>query len=547
MPAAPSRTPAYAALAAHFDTIGPQHLRDLFADDPRRVERCVLTVDGLRYDYSRQRVTPETVKRLAALARERGVDDFRRRLFAGEPLNSTEGRAVLHMALRDPDGSLTPPERAAEARAERARMRALVERIHGGAWRGFTGQRITDVVNLGIGGSDLGPAMVVQALTPDHRPGLRAHFVSNVDGAQLHQTLAHLRPDSTLFIVASKSFSTEETLQNARSARAWLVKAMGDEAAVARHFVALSTHVEAVKAFGIDPDNILRFWDWVGGRFSLWSAIGLSIALATSMETFDALCAGAHAMDRHALEAPFEANIPALMALIGWWYTEFFGFGAHGVLPYDQNLARLPAYLQQAEMESNGKRVRRDGSAVDGMTCPIVFGEPGTNGQHAFYQLLHQGTHIVPVDLLVAAEARHPLDAHHRLLLANCFAQAEALAMGRSADEVRAQMAATGMAADEIERLVPHRTFPGNRPSATLMYARLDAFTLGRIIAAYEHKIAFQGALWGVNSFDQWGVELGKVLARGIAPDLAPGAGAIGARDPATAAAIAAARALGAR
>lgn len=534
--------PAYAALVAHHADMGPRHLRDLFADDARRVERCTLAVDGLRYDYSRHRVTPETVKLLAALARSRGVEAFRDAMFAGEPVNLTEGRAVLHMALRDADGGLTPPAQAAEARAERARMAKLVERIHSGAWRGYTGQRITDVVNLGIGGSDLGPAMVVQALAPDLRPGLRAHFVSNVDGAHLHQTLTHLRPDATLFIVASKSFTTQETLQNARSARRWLVDAMGDEAAVAKHFVALSTNTEAVAAFGIDPAHTLRFWDWVGGRFSLWSAIGLSIALATSMQTFDALCAGAHAMDRHFAEAPLEANLPALMALIGWWYTEFFGFGAQAVLPYDQNLARLPAYLQQAEMESNGKRIRRDGRPVDGMTCPIIFGEPGTNGQHAFYQLLHQGTHVVPADFLIAAEPRHPYDDHHRLLLANGFAQAEALAMGRTEAEVRRQMASDGVAPDVIDAIAPHRSFPGNRPSATLLYRRLDAFTLGRLIAAYEHKIAVQGALWGINSFDQWGVELGKLLARGIAPDLAPGADAITARDPATAAAIAAAR-----
>ncbi len=534
---------AHAALLKHFAAIGPRHLRDLFADDPKRAERCVVRLGDLRYDYSRHRVTPETVKRLAALARARGVEAFRDALFAGEPINLTEGRAVLHMALRDPDGALTPPAAAAEARAERAKMAALVERVHTGDWRGHTGRVITDVVNIGIGGSDLGPAMVVQALTPDHRLGLRAHFVSNVDGAHLHQTLARLEPDTTLFIVASKSFTTQETLRNAHTARRWLVEAMGAEAAVARHFVALSTNIDAVKAFGVDPANTLRFWDWVGGRFSLWSSIGLSIALATSMETFDRLCAGAHAMDRHFVEAPLEANIPALMALIGWWYVELFGFAAHAVLPYDQNLARLPAYLQQAEMESNGKRVRRDGAPIEGMTCPVLFGEPGTNGQHAFYQLLHQGTHVVPADFLIAAEARHPLDDHHRLLLANCFAQAEALAMGRTEGEVRAQMASDGIAPDDIDRLAPHRTFPGNRPSATFLYRRLDAFTLGSIIAAYEHKIAVQGALWGVNSFDQWGVELGKVLAKGIAPDLEPGA-LVTAADPATAATIRAARAL---
>lgn len=538
-----AETPEYAALRAHYADLDKRHLRDLFAADPKRATRCVARLDDLRYDYSRHRVTPETIRLLAALARARGVESRRAAMFAGEPINHTEGRAVLHTALRDPDAALTPPEAAGLANAQRAEMAALVGRIHSGDWKGHTGARITDVVNLGIGGSDLGPAMVTAALAPDHRSDLRVHFVSNVDGAHLHDTLAPLAPERTLFIVASKSFTTQETLTNAHSARRWLLDALHDARAVARHFVALSTNLEAVEAFGIDPRNTLAFWDWVGGRFSLCSVIGLSVALATSMQTFNALCAGAHAVDRHFAEAPLEENIPALMALIGWWYTEFFGFGAHAVLPYDQRLARLPAYLQQAEMESNGKRTARDGTPVQSPTAPILFGEPGTNGQHAFYQLLHQGTHVVPADFLVAAEPRHPLDGHHRLLIANCLAQSEALARGRTADEVRIALAAEGLAPDAIERLTPHRTFPGNRPSATLVYRTLDADTLGRIIALYEHKIFVQGVMWDVNSFDQWGVELGKVLARGIAPDLEDGA-EITAADPATAEAIRAIRAL---
>lgn len=528
----PDELPEYAALARHHAEIGARHLRDLYADDPDRAEQMAVWLDDLRFDYARHRVTGETVKLLAAFARARGVEDARAAMLRGDAINSTEGRAVLHTALRDPDGVLGGLDDAARAEVaeERARMAAFVERVQQGEWLGHDGQSISDVVNLGIGGSDLGPAMVTEALAPDRR-GPAVHFVSNVDGAHLHRTLHRLDPARTLFVVASKSFTTQETLTNARSARRWLLASGAGPRAVAKHFVALSTNEEGVRAFGIDPANMFRFWDWVGGRFSLWSVIGLPIALATSMQTFDELCAGAHAVDVHFRDAPLEENIPALMALLSWWYTEFFGVKAHAVLPYDQLLARLPAYLQQAEMESNGKRVTRDGAPVAGATCPVIFGEPGTNGQHAFYQLLHQGTQIIPADFLVAAEARHPLDHHHRLLLANCFAQAEALARGRTADEVRAGLGKEG------EALVAHRTFPGNRPSSLFLYRRLDAATLGKLIALYEHKIFVQGVLWGVNSFDQWGVELGKVLAKAIAPSLEPDA-AVTVDDPSTAVAI---------
>lgn len=529
----PDQLPEYDALARHHAEIGERHLRSLYADDPGRAERFAVWLDDLRFDFARHRVTAETVELLVAFANARGVEAARAGLFGGAHVNSTEDRAVLHMALRDPDGKLTGLDAAARAEVaeERARMARFVARIHEHDWKGHTGAPIRDVVNLGIGGSDLGPAMVTEALTPDQRADVRVHFVSNVDGAHLHHTLARLDPASTLFVVASKSFTTEETLTNARSARRWLLASGAGPRAVAKHFVALSTNEAGVKAFGIDPANMFRFWDWVGGRFSLWSVIGLPIALATSMATFDALCEGAHAADRHFVEAPLGENIPALMALLGWWYGEFFGVRAHAVLPYDQLLARLPAYLQQAEMESNGKRVTRDGEPVGGPTCPVIFGEPGTNGQHAFYQLLHQGTQLIPADFLVAAEARHPLDHHHRLLLANCFAQAEALARGRTADEVRAKLG------EGDAGLVAHRTFPGNRPSSVFLYRRLDAQALGRLVALYEHKIFVQGVLWGVNSFDQWGVELGKVLARAIAPSLEPDA-AVTVEDPSTRVAI---------
>ncbi|MCC2665215.1 MAG: glucose-6-phosphate isomerase, partial [Geminicoccaceae bacterium] len=390
-----------------------------------------------------------------------------------------------------------------------------------GAWRGHAGQTITDVVNLGIGGSDLGPLMVCEALRPYQRSDLRPHFVSNVDGAHLVHTLEGLDPGRTLFVVASKTFTTQETMTNAASARAWLVERLGDERAVGRHFVAVSTNAQAVAAFGIDPANMFVFWDWVGGRYSLWSAIGLPIALAVGFERFEELLAGGHAMDEHFRSAPLERNLPVILALLGVWYRNFLGAESHAVLPYDQHLHRLPAYLQQADMESNGKSVRRDGIPVDYATGPIIWGEPGTNGQHAFYQLVHQGTALIPADFLAAAESLTPLGDHHDKLLANFFAQPEALAFGKTALQAQAELERERLTGAALAALLPHKVFPGNRPSNAILYRRLDPATLGRLIALYEHKIFIQGVLWNINSFDQWGVELGKQLAKAILPELA--------------------------
>jgi glucose-6-phosphate isomerase len=402
-----------------------------------------------------------------------------------------------------------------------ARMADFSERVRGGAWRGHTGATITDVVNIGIGGSDLGPLMVCEALKPYQGPGLRPHFVSNVDGAHLVHTLAGLDPARTLVIVASKTFTTQETMTNAASARAWLVERLGDQGAVAKHFVAVSTNAKEVAEFGIDIANMFEFWDWVGGRYSLWSAIGLPIALAVGFARFEELLAGAHAMDEHFRSAPLERNLPVILGLLGLWYRDFMGASSHAVLPYDQHLHRLPAYLQQADMESNGKSVQRDGQPVDYDTGPIIWGEPGTNGQHAFYQLLHQGTALIPADFLAAAESLAPLGDHHVKLLANFFAQPEALAFGKTEDQVRAELEREGLRGEALEALLPHKVFPGNRPSNAVLYRRLDPATLGRLIALYEHKIFTQGVLWNINSFDQWGVELGKQLAKVILPELA--------------------------
>ena len=509
-------------LELHRDRIATVPVRQHFADDSTRFERFSIRVDDLLADYSKQRVTTETMSLLAELARATGVEAARDRMFAGEAINTTEGRAVLHTALRRTapgpllvDGRDVMPDVA----AARAHLTSFAADVRAGVWTGATGQRITDVVNLGIGGSDLGPAMVVDALTPFGREGPRMHFVSNVDGAHLDETLRSVPAATTLFIIASKTFTTQETMANARSARAWLVAALG-EAAVGRHFVAVSTNAAAVAAFGIAASNVFGFWDWVGGRYSLWSSIGLPIALAIGADGFDALLAGADDMDRHFQTAPIAANLPMVLGLLGIWNTNFLGADTHAVLPYDQYLRRLPAFLQQLDMESNGKGVTRDGAPVDVATGPIVWGEPGTNGQHAFYQLLHQGPRLISADFLAAAEPAHGLPAHHPLLLANFFAQTEALMRGKTLDEARAELAAAGLAPDEVARLAPHKVFPGSRPTTSLLYQRLDPRTLGRLLALYEHKVFVMGAVWGINSFDQWGVELGKVLANRILPEL---------------------------
>ena len=513
---------AWKQLERHRDDMQDMHLRVLFADDPGRFARFSLALDDLLVDYSKQRVTAETMRLLLELAQATGVEALRDRMFAGDPINHTEGRAVLHVALRRQspgpvmvDGRDVMPD----VRAALAHLRIFAGAVRGGVWTGATGARITDVVNIGIGGSDLGPAMVVEALTAYGRNGPRMHFVSNVDGAQLDDTLRLVPAASTLFVVASKTFTTQETMTNARSARAWLVAALGD-AAVAHHFVAVSTNAAEVARFGIAPANMFVFWDWVGGRYSLWSSIGLPIALAIGAEGFDALLAGACDMDEHFRTTPLASNLPVVLGLVGIWNTNFLGAETHAVLPYDQHLRRLPAFLQQLDMESNGKRVNVHGEPVDVPTGPIVWGEPGTNGQHAFYQLLHQSPRPVSSDFLAAAEPAHGLAEHHEQLLANYFAQTEALMRGKTEMEARAELEAQGQTPADVARLAPHKVFPGNRPTTSVLYRRLDPRTLGRLLALYEHKVFVMGAVWGINSFDQWGVELGKVLATRIRPEL---------------------------
>ena len=510
--------PAWQHLEAHRDVIRGGHLREWFTRDPQRFPRLSIRFEDLLVDYSKHLVTDETLELLRQLARDRQVEALRDRMFAGERINFTEDRAVLHIALRNRSGraiNVDGQNVMPDVNGALEHIREFSERVRSGAATGHSGLRLTDVVNIGIGGSDLGPAMVTQALTPYTHDGPRMHFVSNVDGAHLSETLRALHPATTLFIVASKTFTTEETMMNARSAREWFMADAKSDAAVSKHFVAVSTNADEVRRFGIDTANMFVFWDWVGGRYSLWSSIGLPIAIAAGYGRFEQLLEGAHRMDEHFRTAPLEQNIPMTLGLLGVWYSDFLGAETLAVLPYDQYLQRLPAYLQQLDMESNGKRVDRDGDVVDVATGPVVWGEPGTNGQHAFYQLIHQGTRLIPCDFLVAAEAHHTLAGHHETLLANCFAQSEALAFGRP------------------EADTPHRVFPGNRPSTTMVYRRLGPKTLGMLIAMYEHKVFVQGAIWGINSFDQWGVELGKQLARVIRPEI-EAKGAIASHDAST-------------
>lgn len=539
-----SNSPTWAALAAHRAEAGDAHMRDLFAADPARFERFSLRAAGLFLDYSKNRIDRRSLELLTALARERGLEASRAAMFAGRRINTTEDRAVLHVALRN--RSDTPIEVDGQdvmpaVRDVLARIGDFSDKVRSGEWTGYTGEAITDIVNIGIGGSDLGPAMVCQALAACGHPRLTMHFVSNIDGDHLAGVLARVRPERTLFVIASKTFTTIETMTNAASARAWFLAGGAKEADIARHFVAVSTNAERVAEFGIDPANMFGFWDWVGGRYSLWSAVGLPIALYVGRDNFEALLDGAHAMDRHFAEAPLEANMPVILGLLGVWYRGFFGSASVSVAPYAQALARLPAYLQQLEMESNGKSVTRDGQPVDTPTCPVIWGEPGTNGQHAFFQLLHQGTDLIPVDFIAPLTASHSLAGHHRLLLANCIAQSKALMVGKTADEVRAELAAGGLSGDALEALVPHRVFPGNRPSNTVLLPDLSPRSLGALIALYEHKVFVQSVIWGINAFDQWGVELGKQIASRIAAELA--GGEPGAHDGSTQGLIAAARA----
>ncbi|MCG2578484.1 glucose-6-phosphate isomerase [Dechloromonas sp. XY25] len=501
-----THTPAWQALAAHAEALRLQHLRDLFATNGQRFERFSLKHNGLLLDYSKQRVTGETMALLRDLAATADFSGWRRRMVEGEAINHTEGRAVRHMDLRA--GDAAPPE----VKGVLQRMAEFCEQIHSGSWRGFSGERITDVVNLGIGGSDLGPRMAVHALAAWQQPDLRVHFVSNLDSADLASRLTRLNPRSTLFIVASKTFTTLETMANARTARNWILAAANDDKAIARHFVAASSNLAATAEFGIAAKNVFEFWDWVGGRFSLWSAIGLPIALAVGYRHFERLLAGAHDMDEHFINAPADGNLPLTLSLIALWNTNFLEAHSQGVFPYSHSLALLPAHLQQLEMESNGKRANRDGLAIDYPTNPILWGAAGTNGQHSFFQLLHQGGALVASDFIALGQSDFPLPGHHSGLLASCLAQSSALAFGQTVDEARA--------AGIPEHLLPFRRFPGNQPSNTLVLPELSPYTLGQLIALYEHKVFCLGVLWNLNSFDQWGVELGKQLTGRLAPCL---------------------------
>jgi glucose-6-phosphate isomerase len=527
-----TQTPAWKNLETHYSEASRWKMRDLFAADPGRAGRYTVEACGLRLDYSKNRIQDATLRHLLALAAEAKVEAARAAMFAGEKINFTEKRAVLHTALRhqgsEPviaDGEDVMPK----VRAVLDKMRAFCGRVRSGEWKGHTGKPIRHVVNIGIGGSDLGPVMVTEALKhyaydAAGSARIEAHFVSNVDGTHLSEILKKVELDQTLFLVASKTFTTQETMTNALSARAALLAAVGgDKAAVAKHFAALSTNIPAVEAFGIDAANAFAFWDWVGGRYSLWSAIGLPIALTVGFENFEALLRGAYAMDRHFRDAPLDKNMPVLLALLGVWYTDFFGAESHGVMPYDQYLHRLPAYLQQADMESNGKFVTRSGERVDYKTGPVIWGEPGTNGQHSFYQLIHQGTRLIPCDFIAPMRSHNALGDHHRILLANCFAQTEALMVGKTLEEATAELRAQGLSDGEIAELAPHKVFEGNRPTNTIVTPKITPETLGALIALYEHKIFVQGVIWRVNSYDQWGVELGKQLAKKIEAELVAG------------------------
>jgi glucose-6-phosphate isomerase len=517
-----STTAAFQALSAHHIDIKDQTLRQLFAADPKRFEAMSVDAAGLYLDYSKNRLNADTIALLTNLARTRGVEQRRDAMFAGEKINLTEGRAVLHTALRLPRGKalqVAGQDVAGDVHAVLEQMRIFTDRVRNGSWLGHSGKPITDIVNIGIGGSDLGPKMVCLALRSYTHPRLTMHFVSNVDGHDMEAALAQVNPETTLFIIASKTFTTAETMLNAQSARNWFLQ-HGSEAALAKHFVAVSTNTQAVTAFGIDAENMFPFWDWVGGRYSVWSAIGLPVALAVGFGYFSDFLAGAHEMDEHFRSAPLEKNLPVLLALVGFWNRQFLGCGSLSIAPYHQDLNRFPAYLQQLDMESNGKRVTRNGAAVDVPTCPVVWGECGTNAQHAYFQLLHQGTDVVPMDFIVVLRPTHDLPGHHDALLANCFAQSEAFMTGKSEDEVRAELKAQGMPREQIDEIAPHKTFPGNRPSNTILMDVLNPAALGALIALYEHKTFVQGVLWDVNSFDQWGVELGKVLARNIHAEL---------------------------
>lgn len=517
-----SKTNAYRYLADHFIQINQHSLKDLFQQDPKRFDKFSVYLDDMLLDYSKNRVNEETMALLTQLARECQLDEAIEAMFAGEKINETENRAVLHTALRnrsDRPVTVEGQDVMPEIRAVLDRMRDFSTRVVSGEWKGYTGAEITDVVNIGIGGSDLGPVMVTEALK-SYKTRLNVHFVSNVDGTHIAETLQHLNPATTLFLIASKTFTTQETMANAHTARNWFLASGAEESDVAKHFAALSTNEKGVAAFGIDTANMFEFWDWVGGRYSLWSAIGLSICLAIGFQNFEELLAGAHQADQHFRETEFERNIPVILGVLGIWYNNFFDAESHAILPYDQYLHRFAAYFQQGDMESNGKYIDRNGQRVPYQTGPIIWGEPGTNGQHAFYQLIHQGTKLIPCDFIAPAISHHPIGQHHQLLLSNFFAQTEALMNGKEETEVVGELEAAGKTEEEIQALTPFKVFEGNRPTNSILVKQITPRTLGTLIALYEHKIFVQGVIWNVFSFDQWGVELGKQLAGRILPEL---------------------------
>ncbi|MBG6235229.1 glucose-6-phosphate isomerase [Pedobacter sp. CAN_A7] len=517
-----TETKAYKYLADHFININEKSLKDLFNEDPQRFEKFSVLFDDMLLDYSKNRIDDTTIALLVQLAKECKLDEAIKAMFSGDVINQTEGRPVLHIALRNQSSKSIIVEGKNvmdDVNAVLSKMEKFSEAIISGAWKGHTGKSITDVVNIGIGGSDLGPVMVTEALKA-YKNHLNLHFVSNIDGTHLVETLKTLDPETTLFLVASKTFTTQETMTNANSAREWFLNSGADTSAIAKHFAALSTNAKDVSAFGIDTENMFEFWDWVGGRYSLWSAIGLPIALSIGFENFKQLLAGAHAADNHFETTPFENNVPVIMALVGIWYINFFDAETQAILPYDQYMHRFAAYFQQGDMESNGKHVDRNGEEISYETGPIIWGEPGTNGQHAFYQLIHQGTRLVPCDFIAPAQSLNPLGNHHPILLSNFFAQTEALMNGKTLEQVNEELQKDGKSAAEMAQIAPFKVFEGNRPTNSILLKRVTPHSLGSLIAIYEHKIFVQGIIWNIFSFDQWGVELGKQLAKSILPEL---------------------------
>ncbi|MBM2814688.1 MAG: pgi [Ignavibacteria bacterium] len=511
-------------LKEHSADISKTTIAELFVHDSKRFERFSIHLGDMLFDYSKNPITKDTIRLLHNLAEDCDLMRKIESMFIGDKINFTEKRAVLHTALRNTKGKpvkMDGRDVMPQIRAVLTHMRHFVESVHSGEWTGCSGKKITDVVNIGIGGSDLGPAMVCSALEPYSNFGIKTHFISNIDGTHITETLKIINPETTLFIISSKTFTTQETITNANTAKQWFLKKIAKhEKDIAKHFIAISTNEKAVKKFGIDPRNMFVFWDWVGGRYSLWSAIGMSVALQIGMDNFEAMLHGACEMDTHFRNEPFEKNIPVIMALLGIWHTNFLGKCSHAVIPYDQYLFKLPDYLQQLDMESNGKRVNADGEQVSHSTSPVIWGNAGTNAQHSFFQLMHQGTQVIPVDFLAATQSHNDIGEHHKILLSNYFAQTEALMMGKSESEAREELEEQGLSAEELDTLLPHKVFPGNRPSNSFLYKKLTPAMLGAILAMYEHKVFVQGAIWNINSFDQWGVELGKQLAKQILPEL---------------------------